>query len=247
MEKISRQDAIAQGLSYYHTGVPCKRGHITKRHVTSGGCVDCMTEFSRLPKSLEKKAAWRRTDRVKEMYRNHSRKFHADNRAMCLEKMRVSNPIYYQKNKEHIKKQVLAYQTENAAARTDYKKRWSKERAKVDPVYKMSLVCRRMLHRALGVSGQKKYKRTQDYLPYTYSQLVERLESQFQPGMSWENYGEWHIDHKAPLAYFIKTGIIEPAIINALDNLQPLWKKDNMEKGHKYQGTGPVSDGNLVV
>lgn len=231
MEKISRQDAIKAGESYYFTGVPCKRGHVTKRHVTSGGCVDCMREFSRLPESLKKKAAWRRTDRVKEMYRQYSKNFHAQNREFCLEKMRERNPIYYQKNKERIKKQALAYQAEHATERTRYKREWRKKRAQVDPVFRMSLICRRMLHRALGVAGQVKYKRTQDYLPYSYAQLVDRIESQFQEGMTWENYGDWHIDHKTPLAHFIKNGITDPAIINALDNLQPLWAKDNMAKG----------------
>ena len=231
MEKISRQDAIKAGESYYFTGIPCKRGHISKRHVTGGGCVDCVTEFSRRPESKRKKAIYHRTEPAKEKARINAARYHKENRELCLEKMRARNPIYYEQNRERIKRQALAYQAEHATERTSYKREWRKKRAQVDPVFRMSLICRRMLHRALGVAGQVKYKRTQDYLPYSYAQLVDRIESQFQEGMAWENYGDWHIDHKTPLAHFIKNGITDPAIINALDNLQPLWAKDNMAKG----------------
>jgi hypothetical protein len=231
MEIISRQDAIKAGASYYFTGISCKRGHITKRHVTSGGCVDCMNEYSQLPESKRKKSLYRRTEAVKARGRIHASKYHKKNREICLEKMRVRNPLYYKQNMERIKKQVLAYQAAHATERTAYKKQWRKDRAKADPVFRMALICRRMLHRALGVSGQVKYKRTQDYLPYSYSQLVDRLESQFRDGMSWDNYGQWHIDHKTPLAVFVRNGITDPAIINSLDNLQPLWAADNMAKG----------------
>ncbi len=39
-ELITRADAMAQGLKYFFTGKPCRRGHVIKRHVGSG-CVEC--------------------------------------------------------------------------------------------------------------------------------------------------------------------------------------------------------------
>lgn len=47
--------------------------------------------------------------------------------------------------------------------------------------------------------------------------------------MSWDNYGEWEIDHIRPLTSFDK--FATPSEVNALSNLQPLWKEDNI---HKY-------------
>lgn len=38
---FSRPEAIAQGSSYYFTGVPCKHGHIAKRYTRNGGCDEC--------------------------------------------------------------------------------------------------------------------------------------------------------------------------------------------------------------
>ena len=32
---------------------------------------------------------------------------------------------------------------------------------------------------------------------FTLGALIQHLESQFYDGMSWDNYGEWHIDHRA--------------------------------------------------
>ena len=52
--------------------------------------------------------------------------------------------------------------------------------------------------------------------------------------MSWDNHGEWHIDHIKPISKFSFDDDIK--IINGLNNLQPLWKKDNLIKSNKYNG-----------
>lgn len=43
----SRREAIAHGLTHYETGLPCKRGHVTKRFASNGSCVSCSTEDGR--------------------------------------------------------------------------------------------------------------------------------------------------------------------------------------------------------
>lgn len=83
------------------------------------------------------------------------------------------------------------------------------------------------LSRCLRIAGEKR-GRTFAVLGYTPDDLRRHLESLFAPGMSWENYGEWEIDHKYPISAFpLGTGI---DVINALANLQPLWKIDNRRK-----------------
>ena len=52
--------------------------------------------------------------------------------------------------------------------------------------------------------------------------------------MSWDNYGEWHIDHIKPLTKFDKDTPIH--IVNALNNLQPLWKTTREINGNLYLG-----------
>lgn len=41
---ISRSDALHQGLRYFFTGVPCKRGHVTRRYVSTGNCIGCLKD-----------------------------------------------------------------------------------------------------------------------------------------------------------------------------------------------------------
>jgi hypothetical protein len=79
---------------------------------------------------------------------------------------------------------------------------------------------------------------------YGPSQLRQRMECQFLPGMTWENYGKggWHIDHKKPISAFIRQGIIEPRTVNMLSNLQPLWASDNFKKNSKWQPVRAAND-----
>lgn len=52
--------------------------------------------------------------------------------------------------------------------------------------------------------------------------------------MSWDNYGDWHIDHIKPVSCFDKTTL--PSIVNALENLRPLWATTREIDGVIYEG-----------
>jgi hypothetical protein len=57
------------------------------------------------------------------------------------------------------------------------------------------------------------------------------MESLFKEGMTWDNHGEWHIDHIIP----ISSGKTEDEVVKLCHytNLQPLWKTENLLKGDK--------------
>lgn len=57
-----------------------------------------------------------------------------------------------------------------------------------------------------------------------FKDFKNRMESMFTEGMSWQNHGEWHIDHIVPIS---KGGP------NNLTNIQPLWRIENLSKGSK--------------
>jgi hypothetical protein len=60
--------------------------------------------------------------------------------------------------------------------------------------------------------------------------LMDHLESQFEPGMTWKNYGEWHVDHIRPMCSFNMLNTEEQKECSHFTNLRPLWAKDNIKK-----------------
>ena len=76
-----------------------------------------------------------------------------------------------------------------------------------------------------------------DLVGYSFDELKAHLERQFVGGMSWENMGEWHIDHIVPLSSFEITGPDDPELRRAwaLTNLRPLWADENIRKGAKME------------
>lgn len=65
--------------------------------------------------------------------------------------------------------------------------------------------------------------------------LVTWLESKFEPGMSWDNYGQWHMDHIIPCAAFNIEDREEAKKCFHYSNLRPLWAKQNIAKNAKIE------------
>lgn len=116
-----------------------------------------------------------------------------------------------------------------------YEKKYSSRRKELkrnNINLKISASMRDILRRCLKYIGKSKSSNTFNLLGYDNLKLKQRLECQFKDGMSWDNYGEWHIDHKKPVSKFDKGSSIKT--INSLCNLQPLWARENLSKGNKF-------------
>lgn len=76
------------------------------------------------------------------------------------------------------------------------------------------------------------------YLGYTPEQLMKHLECLFKQDMTWENYGEWEIDHVIPDSWFTYESTEDEGFKKswALSNLQPMWASENRSKSNKYSG-----------
>ena len=74
------------------------------------------------------------------------------------------------------------------------------------------------------------------FVDWDAEDLKRHLEGLFQPGMTWENYGEWHVDHIRPIASFEIRSHEDEGFKKcwALDNLQPLWAVENHKKGARW-------------
>lgn len=114
-----------------------------------------------------------------------------------------------------------------------YQNAWLRNKLSTDPAWRVSAHMRTLMHRALG-SG-KAGRSWREFVSYTLPELMEHLERQFLPGMSWENRGDWHIDHIVPRASFDYSSPADPEFRAcwALSNLRPLWALDNIRKNDR--------------
>jgi hypothetical protein len=81
-----------------------------------------------------------------------------------------------------------------------------------------------------AISGKYKTGSAVDDLGCSIEELKKHLELQFKPGMSWDNYGEWEIDHIKPLNKFNLLDTVQLQAACYYKNLQPLWHEDNLSK-----------------
>lgn len=115
-------------------------------------------------------------------------------------------------------------------------KRGGAAKKRIDPAlralrHKVHGCCAQMVRRIIRLKRAcKKTFRTFEYLGYTRADFIAHIERQFQSGMSWDNWGEWHIDHIKPISAWVREGVTDVRTINALSNLQPLWAAENLRK-----------------
>ena len=156
------------------------------------------------------------------------------------EHFRAYNKNYYIINKDKIKAQHKVYRENNIDKARMRDRAYSKankdkfnNRYKTDIQYKLSKLLRNRLQKSLK-NKWKSGSAIKD-LGCTIDELKTHLESKFQLGMTWDNWGfeGWHIDHIKPLASFDLTDREQFLIACHYTNLQPLWAKDNMAKSDK--------------
>lgn len=158
---------------------------------------------------------------VKERRKEYNKRFADKNR----EKERIRGREYYKHNKEKHLKSCLNWREKNK----EHFLKVDSIRKKIDRKLRPHVyVWRDSLKSALERLGRKKEGNTIDLLGYSALELKEHIEKKFLQGMSWNNYGEWEIDHIKEICTFDKDTPIN--IVNSLDNLQPLWRKDNWNK-----------------
>jgi HNH endonuclease. len=152
-----------------------------------------------------------------------------------------------EKNADQIKRKGEEYRKTHREERREYNRQWRQkhgdywrsyqnERLRTDLNYRLHNYISAAIRKAI----RKNHRSTFNILGYSTDDLRHHLETLFQPGMSWQNYGtEWHIDHVIPKSWFRienEDGIdeYELKVCWSLRNLQPLSASENLKKKDRH-------------
>jgi len=108
-------------------------------------------------------------------------------------------------------------------------------RRHTDPTYRLKYLIKSAIWKSLRSGNGKGRRKWESLVGFTVEELKAHLESKFELGMSWDNAGEWHIDHIMPVSRFNfeSPDDMDFKLCWALDNLQPMWGWENMSKGNR--------------
>lgn len=145
------------------------------------------------------------------------------------EQIRASRKDWYQKHREYAINRAVEYKRAHLEQAKAAKARYEKKRLASSIEYRLLFNMRRRLNGAL--KGLLKASTTATLIGCSTVELRHYLEEKFQPGMSWANYGQWHIDHIRPCSSYDFSSPQQQTECFHFKNLQPLWAKDNWAKG----------------
>lgn len=158
------------------------------------------------------------SEKQKEYMREYGRK----NRAILREKKKqqiANNPEYA----ASLRRSKAVWRDKNK----NYTNEYNKKRKANDPNFKLRMSLRTRLYQSL--KGLK-LKSAIDLLGCSIEEFKNYIANKFSDGMTWENHGEWELDHIKPLALFDLTNLEEQKMAFHFSNFQPLWKVDNRAK-----------------
>lgn len=153
------------------------------------------------------------------------RSLHKDELNENNRKWRESNA---DKHRENSRNWYYANRDRRIAKHTEY----CRERERTDIEFKLRRRIGNRMYCAL--KGLGKPDSSTKSLGCTTAELKRYLEEQFQPGMSWDNYGSvWEVDHILPLANYQLTDRGTFRRLSHYTNLQPLFRGQNRQKSNK--------------
>lgn len=99
-----------------------------------------------------------------------------------------------------------------------------------DPIHRVVSNLAKRLNKELQKRNIKREFRHMKYIGCTRPRLKKHLEAQFTEDMSWDNYGNWEVDHHRGICNWDLHNAEQLMKCFNYSNLRPLWLKDNREK-----------------
>jgi hypothetical protein len=172
-----------------------------------------------------KRKIYRQKNREKLL--QYSKNYSIKNRKKVNEKLKK----WREANKEHVLETGRILYHKNRKKRCDQSWAYQKKRKENDLFFKTKINIRILILNSFKKNGYSKKSKVFNILGCSFQDFKAHIESQFQPGMSWENRHLWHIDHIMPVS-MAKT-YDEVVRLNHYKNLRPLWAHENLSKSDK--------------
>lgn len=145
------------------------------------------------------------------------------------DKRRIIERRYKEKNIEKVRSWYRNWYKKNSKKKMSWNSRYLDSNINARLAFNLRTRVRKLLER-----DTKTGSAVRD-LGCSVKELKSYLEIRFTKGMSWDNFGEWQIDHIKPLSLFDLQDREQFLKAVHYTNLQPLWKLENLSKGNKYE------------
>lgn len=177
--------------------------------------------------------------RYREARREKARRYAQEYREKFRDSINEKHRHFYLEHRERYLEKGRQWRARNPDLVRIYAREKARQYREERPAFRLMQAIRSRIRNAIKSKGGFKGQKTLEMIGCSADHLKAWLTFFFQPGMSWENYGEWHIDHVRPCAHFDLTNPDQQKECFNYTNLQPLWGKDNLKKGAR--------DGNALI
>jgi hypothetical protein len=197
-------------FKYFYKGKGYKDGYRST-------CKDCVKKYQEENKDSKKEYLKNYKDKNKNILKLKNKEYRLKN-IDKIKEWRSNNEEYIKKHRQNNKLNFRLY---------------IKKRNENEPIFRFKNNVRRLILHSFKRRKKnfKKIDRTEIILGCSIQDFINYISKGFKKGMTFDNHGDWHIDHIIPLA----TASTEEEVIklNHYTNLQPLWAKENLSKGKK--------------
>jgi hypothetical protein len=196
-------------------------------------CIDCNNEYLHEYYLTNKNKMNTSNKKYRDLHKDEIQSWSKEWRDSHKEEIKISQKQHRNRaNKEEVKRYNKKYREipRNKAKRNERQKILSQ-----NPEFKIRNAIRKRIRDAIFSQYGKKSCKSMDLLGCSVDECRNWLESRFLPKMTWDNYGDWHIDHILPCASFDLTNPEEQKKCFHYTNLQPLWATDNASKRDKIE------------
>ncbi len=185
-------------------------------------------------KESNKKYRESHKEEVAERKRNYKKRnserwkeYHAEYYQQHRDDLRMKQRQYREKNRESINAHQRMYRESHKEAINAY----NRNRRSVDEKFRIITDTRGFLWSSLKYNRDSPKLRR--LIGCSLQEFKQHLETTFKDNMTWDNYGEWNIDHIIPCICFDVTDEIQLLKCFNYKNLQALWGKENSSKNDK--------------